>query len=77
MPGISFYCSEDVRFSGALTTFGIEGKTASEIHDHLWKSARIHTTTISHEGIEGVRVTPNVYTSIEDLNTLVKAIKSI
>lgn len=75
--GIAFYCPENPAFSGALTTFGIIGKTANDIHDHLWKSARIHTTTISHEGIEGVRVTPNVYTSIEDLNTLVRAIKSI
>lgn len=75
--GFQLWCPEEKGFSGALTTFGLEGKTAKDIHDHLWKTARIHTTTIKHEGIDGVRVTPNVYTSIRDLDVLIETIKSI
>lgn len=75
--GIQYWCPEKKGFSGALTTFGLKDKTAKDIHDHLWKSARIHTTTISHEGVEGVRVTPNIYTSISDLDKLVSVIKAI
>lgn len=75
--GIQFWCPEEKGFSGALTTFGIKGKTAKDIHDHLWKDSRIHTTTITHEGVEGARVTPNVYTSTKDLDTLVAAIKRL
>lgn len=75
--GIQFWCPEEKGFSGALTTFGIKGKTAKDIHDHLWKDSRIHTTTITHEGVDGARVTPNVYTSTKDLDTLVAAIKRL
>lgn len=77
IPGIQFWCPEEKEFSGALTTFGMEGKTASDIHNALWRDARIHTTTITHEGVDGCRVTPNVYTSLEDLNRLVEAIHAM
>ena len=76
-PGIQFWCPEDPAFSGALTTFGIEGMTGPEIHNYLWQEARIHTTPITHEGVEGVRVTPNVYTSISDLDKLIATILKI
>ncbi|HAW19469.1 MAG TPA: aminotransferase [Flavobacteriales bacterium] len=77
VPGIEFWCPEDSEFSGALTTFSVKGKTARDIHDELWKKARIHTTTISHEGIDGVRVTPNVYTSIADLDRLIEVVNNM
>ncbi len=48
--------------------------TGPDIHNFLWKEARIHTTPITHEGVDGVRVTPNVYTSIEDMDKLVSTI---
>lgn len=75
LPGIKFWCPEEPEFSGALTTFSVEGFTGPEIHQYLWQNARIHTTPIQHEGIDGVRITPHVYTSLEDLNKLVKTIK--
>jgi selenocysteine lyase/cysteine desulfurase len=74
IPGISFYCPEDSAFSGALTTFGMEGMTGPEIHNFLWQESRIHTTPITHEGIDGVRITPNIYTSLSDLDKLVSTI---
>jgi selenocysteine lyase/cysteine desulfurase len=77
LDGFQLWCSEEKGFSGALTTFSLEGKTAKEIHDHLWKTSRIHTTTIKHEGIDGVRVTPNVYTSIQNLDLLIGTIRSM
>jgi selenocysteine lyase/cysteine desulfurase len=77
VPDIHFWCPEDAAFSGALTTFSIDGKTGTDLHNHLWQEARIHTTPITHEGIDGVRVTPNVYTSLSDMDTLVRAIRSI
>ncbi|GAB5540080.1 MAG: aminotransferase class V-fold PLP-dependent enzyme [Salibacteraceae bacterium] len=75
VPGIQFWCPEDKNFSGALTTFGIKGIDGGELGSAIWKSARIHTTSIKHEGVDGVRVTPNVYTSIEEMDRLVSAIK--
>jgi len=77
VPGIQFWAPESDQFSGALTTFSIDGKTSKEIGQHLWKEHRIHTTGITHEGIDGVRVTPHIYTSTSELDVLVKAIKEL
>jgi selenocysteine lyase/cysteine desulfurase len=74
--GIQFWCPESPDFSGALTTFGIQGVEGSDLGSEIWKSARIHTTSIKHEGVNGVRVTPNIYTSIEDLDRLVEAVRN-
>jgi selenocysteine lyase/cysteine desulfurase len=38
---------------------------------------KIHTVAIEYEKFNHVRVTPNVYTSIDDLNKLIKAITEI
>lgn len=77
LPGIQFYCSEEPAFSGALATFGMDGMTGPEIHNYLWSESRIHTTPITHEGIDGVRITPNIYTSLSDLDTLVATIRKM
>ena len=76
-PAIKFWCPEDPKFSGALTTFGVDGLSGPDIHGILWKDYRIHTTPITHEGVEGVRVTPHVYTSLKDLDKLIKAVNNL
>lgn len=77
LPKVKIYTPESKELSGALATFGIEGMKGSEISVHLQKKYQIHTTSISIENVEGVRVTPHVYTRFEDLDKLVGAIKSM
>lgn len=77
LPGVKIYCPETRAFSGALTAFGIEGKTAHDIEKAMFDSAKIHTTTITLNGLEAVRITPNVYTSIEEMDLLVEEIKKL
>ena len=60
--------------SGAIALLKIEGMEATEIGKILQNKFRIHTTSVKWEGIEGVRVTPNVYTLTKDLDRLVEAI---
>lgn len=75
--GIQFWCPEDPKFSGALTAFSIQGLSAKVIHDHLWQQDRIHTTTIQRDDWNGVRITPNVYTSLNDLDVLIDSIRTV
>ena len=37
----------------------------------------IYTAAINRPGVQGVRVTPNVYTTLGDLDALVSAVKSL
>lgn len=69
--GLKLWCPENPEFSGALCTISIEGITGNDLHQYLWDENRIHTTNIEIEGIDGVRITPSIYSSLEELDTLV------
>lgn len=75
LKGVSFYNSFEPEFSCALANIKIEGKKASELNEFLWNKYKIHTVGISIEKVDGVRITPNVYTSEEDLDRLVRGIE--
>lgn len=77
LPGVKLYTSLKDNYSCAIATLGIEGMKGSEISAELFDKYKIHTTGIDHEGVNGVRITPHVYTSIDDLDKLVVAITSI
>jgi selenocysteine lyase/cysteine desulfurase len=77
LPRVKIYCPEEKSFSGALTSIGINGKTGVEISSALWKNANIHTTAVNHEGIDACRITPNVYTSLDELALLVSELKKL
>ena len=74
---IKLYTSFVSPYACALATVGVAGKSANEVHDFLYKQYKIHTTPIDHEGVVGVRITPHVYTTIGQLDKLVKALKEL
>lgn len=77
IPGIIFWCPEQAEYSGAITTFGMKGKTGAEISSALQREYMLHTTSVVREGVDGCRITPNVYTSLSELDQLVDAIRAI
>ncbi|MBK7383075.1 MAG: aminotransferase class V-fold PLP-dependent enzyme [Flavobacteriales bacterium] len=84
VPGITFHTSMDPRYSCAIGCFGKEGMKATAISEQLFAKWKIHTVAIEREakpGIEApfnhVRVTPNVYTTLQELDRLVEAIHAL
>ena len=77
LPKVTFYSPLEKNYSCAIANFGIEGMKGSEIEALLMKYRKVHTVAIEYEKINGVRVTPNVYTSFYDLDQLVEGIKEI
>ena len=63
--------------SGAIDNIGVKGYTPQQLADKLLKDYKIFTVAIDHRYIKGVRVTPHLYTSLDDLDKFVEAIKSI
>ena len=53
----------------------IEGKKPADLDNYLFNHHKIHTVSIDWENIQGVRVTPNVYTTTKNLDVLVEGIK--
>ena len=77
LPGIKLYTSLKPEFGCAIGVFGMEGKKATELSEQLFRDWKIHTVAIEWEDINGVRVTPNVYTTKMELDKLVKGIKAM
>ena len=61
--------------TGAIANFSVKGFTPQQLADKLLTDHKIFTVAIDHPYIKGVRVTPHLYTSLDDLYKLVEAIK--
>lgn len=77
VPGMQFYTSMHPKWGCAIGVFGIAGIPGGELSDALFRDWKVHTVGIVWEKIDGVRVTPNVYTTESDLDKLVLGIRSI
>ncbi len=77
LPNVKFNTSLLPAFSAALCSFSVTGWKASELETKLFESKKIHTTAIPLEKIGGVRITPQVYTTLPELDRLVEGIKEI
>ncbi len=76
-PKVKIHTSTNPKHSCALALFSIDGWKPEEIDSKLLDKYKIHTVAINWENIQGMRVTPNVYTSTKDLDRLVKAIEEM
>lgn len=63
--------------SCALAHVGIEGLEAGQIESKLFEKFKIHTSPVKWEKLNGVRVTPHVYTAVRELDKLLEGLNFI
>ena len=71
------HTSFDPAQSGAIGTVGVEGLAPAAVATTLWDSARIIVTPIVHDEYQGVRVTPNLYTTLDEVDTFAAAMERL
>lgn len=76
-PHMNLYTSVKPTQSCAIATIGFEGWEAHDIERTLFEKYKIHTVSMIHEKVNGIRITPNVYTSTQELDLLVKGLKEL
>jgi len=54
--------------AGGIALFNVDGIDSAKLQSWLWSKHRIITTPIIHEEFHGLRVTPNVYTTLEEVD---------
>lgn len=74
VPKVKLNTSLDPKWGCAIGNVGIEGKKPAELESFLFNTYKIHTVGIEWENIHGVRITPNVYTTLDNLDLLVDGI---
>lgn len=74
-PRVRILTSYDPRQSCGLTLFNVEGIDPSKLAIHLDQKYRIITTVIKHEEFQGIRITPNVYTTVREIDIFAEAVE--
>lgn len=74
LPGVELGTSLKPGFACAIGLVSVKNRKPAELDQFLFNKYKIHTVGIEWENINGVRITPHVYTTTRQLDTLVQAI---
>jgi len=77
IPKVKIHTSFKDPYACAICGVTIDGMTPGELDSALFTNYKIHTVGIVWENISCVRITPHVYTRVQDLDKLVMAIDMI
>jgi len=77
VPGVRLHTPFDPAQSCGLANVGIAGVDTGKLADHLWTKHRIIVVPIVREDFSGLRVTPNVYTTLDEIDTFADIVEAI
>jgi len=77
LPGVSTPTSADPRLSCGIGLLSVAGKEPGPLADQLWDKYRILTVGIVHPQFKGLRITPNVYTTVAEIDTFCGAVEKL
>lgn len=76
LPGVRLHTSLDPRWGCAIGNMSVTGKTPGELDRFLLDKYKVHTVAIQWENINGIRVTPNVYTTTRQLDQFIEGVRA-
>ncbi len=74
---VYFRCNLDPEESVGVATVGIEGIAPGPLAAHLWSKHRIHCIAIARDPIQALRITPNVYTTPQEIDMFADAMEEV
>lgn len=77
LPNIVLNTPADPKRACAIANVGIKGMPPQKLAETLLKKYKIFTVAIDHHNVVGCRITPNVFTSTEELDQFVLALKEL
>jgi isopenicillin-N epimerase len=76
-PRVKILSSREPNQAWGLANVSLEGINSSKAYEFLWSKYRIITAAINHADYNGLRVTPNVYTTLDEIDTFSGAIETL
>jgi selenocysteine lyase/cysteine desulfurase len=76
-PRVKIHSSMETDQTWGLALVGIEGIPAAQISTFLWDNYRIIANAVNRQDYNGVRITPNVYTTLQEIDTFSEAMERI
>jgi isopenicillin-N epimerase len=77
IPKVGFNTSFDPKQSCAIANFKIDGVDPVALGGYLMSKHKIFTTPILHEEFTGIRITPNVYTTLWELDRFCGVVEDV
>jgi len=77
LPGVKILNSREPNQAWGLFNVSLERVDAPKAYDFLWTKYRIITAAIKRDDYQGLRVTPNIYTTLEEVDTFAHAIEEL
>ncbi len=77
LPKVIVNTPKEMERHGAIGNVGIEDVEPKELSRKLLEDHKIWTVAINRIGVKGVRITPNVYTTTDELDAFIEAIKEV
>ncbi|MEZ4700489.1 MAG: aminotransferase class V-fold PLP-dependent enzyme [Rhodothermales bacterium] len=74
---VRLHTSLDPAFSCGLTTVSVDGIDPIALRDYLWNTHRVVVRPIRHPAVSGIRVSPGLYTTLDELDRFVEIMESI
>jgi selenocysteine lyase/cysteine desulfurase len=75
-PGLQVLSAADPERAVAIVAVAVRGIEAKALVSWLWREHRIHTTSIPTPGVQGVRLSPHVFTSAAEIARLATALRT-
>ncbi len=76
-PRVRFHAKLDAADSCSFATIGIDGIDPGELTAYLWRRHCIVTSPVIHEDVNGVRVTPSIYTTTAEVDLFGEALSDV
>ena len=77
IPEIYFNTSLKKEHSGGISNFGLNNWEPRKLGSTLTNTYQLYNTVITHKDIKGVRISPNVFTSLDELDYLAEVITKL
>jgi isopenicillin-N epimerase len=75
--GVKIHTSFDPKMSVAIGNVGIDGIDTARLAQHLFDKRRVIVVPILHEEYQGLRVTPNVYTTLDEVDVFAEEMERV
>jgi isopenicillin-N epimerase len=76
-PRIKIYSNLDAGQTWGLALVGIDGIDPKQMQSYLWDKYRIIVVAINRDDYQGIRVTPNIYTMLDEVDTFAGALNEM
>jgi selenocysteine lyase/cysteine desulfurase len=76
-PKVKILSNLDTKVCMPFLTLKIEGLSAGSLAGKLMTDFKIHVTTATRGGIDGIRISPNIFTNLEEIDKLTFALRQL